>query len=82
MTFQLATIIIEALICLISLYAGLRGRKSLFGFAIAFGIYLYYDLVRFYNWPLPTAGGVIVPAALFLASVSALYSVWKTYKFF
>ena len=80
MSIQLATIVLQSLVCLISLYAGLRGRKLFFGFFTAFGIYDFYNLSNLYGWHFKFLGQGSTDTLLLIASVGVLWSVWKVYR--
>ena len=80
MSLQLASITLEVLICLIALIAVLRGRKYMIGFVIAFGIYTYNDSAHLYNWKSVLLNDTILPILFFIATVSALFSIWEVYK--
>ena len=82
MSPQLAIICVEALIVLVSLIWSFRGRKWMFGFAIGFGIYLYYALASMYAgvsfWHNSVMFNTIyMPFILLVASIGILYSVWE-----
>ena len=74
-TIQLLSIVIEAVIVFILLYAAIKRQKvCAWGMALTFFIYVFYDSVKLFNLNVPE--GVVVPA-FFVASVSALWAVIK-----
>ena len=74
---QLLSIVLELVIGIISVITAVRGRKYMFGLAFTFFVYVLYDLSKIY--PL----GMIdswAPVLFFLATLSALWSVWSICK--
>lgn len=80
MSLQLATICLEALICLISLWAIIRGKKYMFGFLVAFGIYLYRDLGNLYGLYFKILEKGSLPLLLLIAAAFSCWAVWRSYK--
>lgn len=75
---QLVSIAIEAIVvCFGIAIATKKKRHYGWGIALTFGVYVYYDLARFYGWH---AGSEFLEKAFFLASLSALGAVWAVYK--
>ena len=73
----LLSIGLEAAIATIAVLAARKQRPHLYGLALTFTIYVFYDLARFLGWNVEH--GVL--SSLFLvATVSALYAVWALYK--
>lgn len=74
---QFVSIALEVVIAGIFLAIALRGKTFMFGLALTFAIYVFYDLARQFAWDIP-------PAALFggffVATLSALYSAVKLYR--
>lgn len=74
---QIASIAIEAMIAIIALVGAIKGRHYLLGFTLTFGIYVYYDLARLFSWQ--TAENLL-SIIFFIATLSALVSVWFVYR--
>ena len=74
---QFLSIVLEAVIALLFLSAGLKGRTYLLGLALAFSIYVLYDLAKLYAWVVPDP---ILPWAFFIATLAALWSAWGICK--
>ena len=73
----LLSIVLEAADVIIAVLAAQKQRPHLYGLALTFMIYVFYDLARFLGWNVEH--GVL--SSLFLvATVSALYAVWALYK--
>ena len=73
----LLSIALEAAVAIIAVLAAQKQRPHLYGFALTFTIYVFYDLARFLGWNVEH--GVL--SSLFLvATVSALYAVWGLYN--
>lgn len=68
----LISIALEVVIAAIALVAAFRGRLYLGGLAVTFGIYVYYDLARYYAWEISESSLSIV---FFIATVAALISI-------
>lgn len=77
MDIQLISIILEGIIALIFLLATLKKDKSLFGLVITFGIYVWYDSVRYLGMSVEGNTSQIV---FLIATLAALYSAWSIYK--
>lgn len=71
---QIASIVLEGLVALISAVAAFRGRSYMYGFAFTFAIYVFYDLAKLYGWGVPQNALSII---FFVATLSALASVWR-----
>jgi len=72
-TIQLLSIVVEAVIVCILLYAAIKKQKTCaWGMALTFFIYVFYDSVNLFDLNVP---GVIMVPAFFIASVSALWAV-------
>ncbi|MEA2112543.1 MAG: hypothetical protein U9P50_01050 [Patescibacteria group bacterium] len=77
-TLQTLSIFLEAIIVLISLRIAIsKKRMAGYGFALTFGIYVFYDAVRYYNYSI---NGELLQVLFFIATVSALLSIWLVYK--
>ena len=70
---QLLSIILEAAIALLCLRAAFAGRRSMYGLAITFAIYVYYDLAHLLAWTTPET---LLRVSFLVATVTALYTVW------
>ncbi len=76
-SIQVVSIALEALIAIIALVGAIKGRHYLFGLTLTFGIYVYYDLARLFEWGTNEA---YLTSLFFIATLSALISVWFVYK--
>jgi len=75
---QLISIFIEGLIFLFSLYTAVTKKKIYaYSLALTFLIYLVYDLSKLYSFDIPS---LILDLIFFIASISALFTIWKIYK--
>lgn len=72
------SILLEAAIAIFGLLIYVQ-KKKLFGlgFLVTFGIYVFYDLARLLTW---TISQNILYLIFFIASLSALLTVWHLYK--
>ena len=66
------SIVLEVVISLIALVAAFRGKPYMLGFAITFGIYVYYDLAREYSWAVFEN---LLSVGFLVATVTALVSM-------
>jgi len=70
----LVSIVFEIFIAALALFAVFRGRSAMIGFAITFGVYVYYDLARYYEWqvsePLLSLVFLIATLSAFLSMVA------------
>lgn len=66
------SILLELLIAGLALLAAFRGRASMAGFALTFGIYVYYDLARLYSW---TVSESLLSIVFLIATLAALVSM-------
>ena len=73
----LISIALEVLIALMALLIAVRGRAYMLGFALTFGVYVYYDLARYYSWEVAEN---LLSAAFFVATLSALVSMVGIYR--
>lgn len=74
---QFISIALEALIAGLFVASALRGRPYLFGLALTFTIYVFYDLARQFAWDLPAG---LLFGGFFVATIAALYSAVKIYR--
>lgn len=65
------SIIIEVVIALLALVTVFKGRAYMLGFAVTFGIYVYYDLARLYSWEVAES---MLSVVFFVATLMALIS--------
>ncbi|OHA16556.1 MAG: hypothetical protein A2743_03145 [Candidatus Taylorbacteria bacterium RIFCSPHIGHO2_01_FULL_43_47] len=76
-SIQLISIILEAVIVVAALAIGLKkGRLYGYGLSLTFGIYVYYDLVRYMEW---SSSSSLLSYLFLTATVSALLSIWSLY---
>lgn len=76
MILQSLSIIIEALIVVLSLF--IAKRKSYgFLFALTFLIYVLYDSSNLFSWGIP---GFLTEILFFIASLSALLAIYLIFK--
>jgi len=68
----IVSIVIEVLIALIALVSTFKGRPYMLGFAITFGIYVYYDLARLYEWAVAES---LLSVVFLVATLAALTSM-------
>lgn len=73
----LVSIIIEIIIAAIALVVAYRGHTYMIGFAITFGIYVYYDLARYYAWEVSES---LLSGVFFIATLAALVSMMGILK--
>ena len=74
---QPISIALESVVTLLALLSAMKGRSYLFGFAVTFGIYVYYDLSRYFAW---STSEDTLYAMFLVATLTALYSIWNVYK--
>jgi len=72
------SILLEALIVIISLMAFLsKKKKYAIGLAITFAIYVLYDSIRLLNISIDPA---IKEGSFLIATLTALWAIWSIYK--
>ena len=71
---QFVSILLEVTIALLCVRAALRGRVFMYGLAVTFTIYVFYDLARLFSWQIPEA---VLTISFFIATVAAFYTVWR-----
>jgi len=75
---QLISIFLESVIVMISLMIGLKKKKIYgHGFALTFAIYVFYDTARLFSIE---TSETFLYIMFFVATVSALFSVWELYR--
>lgn len=73
----IVSIILEIVIAVLSLLLALRGRFYMIGFAITFGIYVYYDLARLYEWSISES---LLSVVFLIATLTALASIIGVFR--
>ncbi|MHB9019453.1 MAG: hypothetical protein ACYC3G_01055 [Minisyncoccota bacterium] len=74
-TIQLLSIVVEAVIVGILLYAAIKKQRiCAWGMALTFSIYVFYDTVHLFN--IDVSQTIMIPV-FFIASISALWAVLK-----
>lgn len=75
---HLFSIFLEAVIVILALLlAVIRKKMYGYGFALTFGIYVVYDLANQFHLAISSNTLTII---FFVATVSALFSIWQLYK--
>ena len=74
---MLVSIVLEAAIAVIAVLAARQGRPHLYGLALTFAIYVFYDLARVQQW---TIDGTLLSGLFLLATIAALIAVWGIYR--
>jgi len=74
---QYISILIEAIVAIFGLAMVAKKKIYGWGFFITFGIYVFYDLVKLVNWSIPVN---LMYVLFFIATLSALFTVWMVYK--
>jgi hypothetical protein len=77
MSLQFLSILLEAVVAVLFILAAQKNKSYLYGLALTFGIYVYYDLSRLLAW---TVSDSLLSILFFVATVSALWSAWGIYK--
>jgi len=74
----MGSILLEAIIVIVSANAFLsKKKKYAIGLALTFAIYVFYDSVRLLNI---TIDPLIKEGCFLVATLAALWAVWKLYK--
>lgn len=77
-TIQYISIFIELLVAIAGLFIVFNKKKNYgWGFFITFSIYVFYDVARLLNLSISNN---ILYFSFFIASLSALWTVWEVYK--
>ncbi len=75
---QLVSIAIEAAILILCLMAVFQRKKQfMLGFALTFGIYVFYDAAKLFAVSVPE---MLLEGIFFIATLSALWSAWQIYN--
>ncbi|MDP3693328.1 hypothetical protein [Bradyrhizobium sp.] len=61
---------------IVAILAARQGRPYMYGLALTFGAYVFYDLARFQRWDVE---GPLLSGLFLIASTSALVAVWGLY---
>jgi len=78
LNLQTISILLELIIVFISLGIVISKKQLAgYGLAITFGIYVFYDAAKFYNYAIDEQ---ILETIFFIATLSALISVLLIYK--
>lgn len=73
---QYISILLEVIITILFIKVALRGVTHVWGLALAFGIYVFYDLARELAWDV----GAFTTWAFLVATLGALYAAHGMYK--
>lgn len=73
----IVSIVLEVLIAVLALVSAIRGRTYMAGLALTFGIYVYYDLARHFEWSVSES---LLSVVFLIATLSALVSVIGIFK--
>lgn len=73
----IVSIILEVFISALALVSAFRGRVYMMGLTLTFGIYVYYDLARLYEWSVSES---LLSVVFLIATLSALVSVLGIFK--
>ena len=77
-SLQLVSIVIEAAILALCLMAAFKKKKQfMLGFALTFGIYVFYDAAKLFAIQLPE---LLLEGVFFIATLSALWGAWQVYN--
>ena len=71
------SIILEAAVMIVAVLAARDGRPYMYGLALTFGAYVFYDFARFLHRDVE---GPLLSGLFLIASTSALVAVWGLYR--
>ena len=74
----IVSIVLEVLIAVLALVIAFRKRSYMVGFAITFGIYVYYDLARYYSWEVSESWLSVVFLIATLAALVSMVGILRT----
>jgi hypothetical protein len=75
---HLFSIFLEAVIVVIALLLAVHKKRLYgYGFALTFGIYVVYDLANQFHHAISSDVLIII---FFIATLSALFSLWQLYR--
>jgi len=78
LSLQTISILLELIIVFVSLSIAFAKKRLVgYGLALTFGIYVFYDASKFYNYNID---GKTLEIMFFIATLSALLSVLLIYK--
>ena len=73
---QPLSILLEVVIAVLAFLAARKGYTYMYGFAVTFAIYVFYDTTRHFELAVsPT----LVALSFLVATLAALYSTWRIY---
>jgi hypothetical protein len=73
----LISIILETAVAILAILAAHKGRPYLYGLAFTFAVYVLYDSARYLQWNVQEG---LLSGLFLLATISALFAVWKLYR--
>jgi hypothetical protein len=73
---QLVSIGLELVVAVIAVLVGMRGATYAYGFALTYALYVFYDLSKLYDWPIPSGP---ISTLFFVATLGALWGMWGLY---
>lgn len=71
------SIVLEFVIAVMAVMSAVKGRSYMYGLAFTFLVYVVWDLSDMYAFGIP---GAALTVLFFLATLSAMWSVWSIYK--
>jgi len=75
---QYLSILVEVIIAILGLLIVFKKKKKYgWGIFATFLIYVFYDSSKLMDWNISS---LLLSILFFIASISALYSVWRIYK--
>lgn len=75
---QILSILVEIIIVIVAIKtAQLKKKSYAYGFAVTFAIYVIFDSVREFRVQVPQS---LLDILFLIATVSALWAMWKLYK--
>lgn len=75
---QYTSIIIEVIVAILGLVIGIKKKKDYgYAFFLTFAIYVFYDYVKLASLSISAS---LLSALFFIASLSALYGIWRIYN--
>lgn len=74
---QLVSILLEAVVAVVAIMVGMKGKSYAYGFALTYGLYVFYDLSKLYDWAIPSGP---ITTIFFVATLGALWGIWGLYQ--
>jgi len=74
---QLISIALELAVAGIAIAAGLKGKTYAYGFALTYGLYVFYDLSKLYDWAIPSGP---ITTIFFIATLAAFWGFRGLYQ--